>query len=111
MEVAPKKEEQVRVMHLRRFELQRRGNAFGMRVAQTGGVTVAFRQLDNAVEIAIARCSRNDVYNKKLGRTIATGRLQAGQGIMLQKSPLLDAYSTIYRHLSSRKSISRNFRM
>lgn len=45
-----------------------------------GGLTVAFREIplangNKSVSIATARCSRNDVFNKKIGRAVAEGRL------------------------------------
>lgn len=45
-----------------------------------GGLTIAFREIplangNKSVSIATARCSRNDVFNKKIGRNVAEGRL------------------------------------
>jgi len=46
---------------------------------QRGGLTVAidYNHEERAIYVAEAKCSRNDMFNRKLGRTIATGRLQA----------------------------------
>lgn len=39
-----------------------------------GGVTFAYDTDEGHVFYAVARCSPKDTYNKKLGRSIATGR-------------------------------------
>lgn len=45
-----------------------------------GGITVAIKQVDdNIVRVATSYCSVRDVYNKKRGRDIATGRLYKGK--------------------------------
>jgi hypothetical protein len=42
-----------------------------------GGMTVAFTpSADGFIEFAIAKCSDADNFNKKVGRTIASNRLQ-----------------------------------
>jgi len=46
--------------------------------ATYGGATLAIMPLDkNKVVVAIAHCNPKDLFNKKMGRTIAAGRLQA----------------------------------
>ena len=47
-------------------------------IASRGGFTVAYRELEDGVEYSVATCSTRDNYNKKLGRTIAQGRLECG---------------------------------
>lgn len=43
-----------------------------------GGATVAIRVVaENKVAVAVARCSKKDHFDKKMGRTIAEGRLNA----------------------------------
>jgi hypothetical protein len=43
-----------------------------------GGITVAFKEIaPGAITYAIARCSINDNFDKKKGRTIAEGRLNS----------------------------------
>lgn len=48
--------------------------------ASHGGYTIAYRVIKdaNAVEYSIARCSKKDNFNKKMGRMISTGRLMQG---------------------------------
>lgn len=41
-----------------------------------GGVTVAYYTSADKPGVGLAFCSPKDVYNKKLGRTIASGRLE-----------------------------------
>lgn len=41
-----------------------------------GGVTVAIRRMnDRVLAVAKSRCGKKDVFNRKLGRQIAEGRL------------------------------------
>lgn len=44
-----------------------------------GGLTIAidFSYEDRAIYVAEAKCSKNDMFSRKLGRNIATGRLKA----------------------------------
>jgi hypothetical protein len=42
-----------------------------------GGFTVAFREVTDGVEYAYAFCSPKDNFNKALGRTKASGRLES----------------------------------
>lgn len=50
----------------------------GNLVQPNGGATLAIRQVgDDKLVVSIARCRKTDVFNKKLGRTIAEGRLNA----------------------------------
>lgn len=44
-----------------------------------GGATVAIMEQENkdAVLVSIARCHDNDVFDRKMGRVIASGRIQA----------------------------------
>jgi len=44
-----------------------------------GGITVAYKQIENQVSFAYARCSTKDNYCKAKGRMIAEGRLLAGR--------------------------------
>lgn len=45
----------------------------GVSMRHNGGMTVAFRKLDtdSFVEISTAMCSQHDVYNRKVGTTLA----------------------------------------
>lgn len=44
-----------------------------------GGLTIAidYNAKEHAIYVARAKCSKNDMYNRKLGRNIAQGRLTA----------------------------------
>lgn len=64
---------QTKFIHLR--HIKARGG-----LQARGGLTIAFRELPltdeyKSISLAIARCSREDVFNKKIGRAIAEGRL------------------------------------
>ena len=53
-------------------------NINGATVEPRGGVTFAIRPTGgNVLEVGVARCSRRDVFDRKLGRNIAEGRLNA----------------------------------
>lgn len=42
-----------------------------------GGATVAYMEVPNGFEYAVARCSYGDNFNKYLGRTKSSGRLNS----------------------------------
>lgn len=44
-----------------------------------GGATVAFRYAEGSLTASIAWCDPKDVFNKKIGRMVATGRLNMYQ--------------------------------
>ncbi len=47
-------------------------------IEPVGGATVAIRKVsDSRIAVSIARCTSNDVFNKKIGRTVSEGRLNA----------------------------------
>ena len=46
-------------------------------IAPTGGLTTAIQAVNGNLVYAVARCSNADVFCKKTGRDIATGRLAA----------------------------------
>lgn len=48
-------------------------------IANSGGFTVAYMEDGpNGIHAAFAQCSRRDNFNKRLGRTVAAGRLEQG---------------------------------
>ncbi len=57
-------------MHYRKYD--RNGQ-----MTSKGGMTLAVQLDGNQLTIALAECGRKDAYNRKLGRTIAEGRLQS----------------------------------
>ena len=68
---------QVQFMHYRRF-VNYTGYAGDIEVDSRGGATVAILPAENnTVLVSIARCNPNDVFNKKVGRAISEGRIQA----------------------------------
>lgn len=65
----------VEFMHYRKFDNDLYN---GVSVSSRGGATIAILPGDNGLAmIAVARCNPTDVFNKKVGRAIAGGRLQA----------------------------------
>ena len=57
-------------MHYRKFD--RMGQ-----IEARGGMTLAADLNGSQLTVALAECGRKDVFNKKMGRTIAEGRLRA----------------------------------
>jgi len=55
-------------MHFRKYD--RMGQ-----IRAKGGLSLAIEQVGDQVTVAVAQCSRKDLFNRKLGRTIAEGRL------------------------------------
>lgn len=47
-------------------------------LSNKGGVTVAFDVDDNVLWYTSATCSKKDQFNRKIGRSIATGRFDKG---------------------------------
>jgi hypothetical protein len=47
------------------------------RISNFGGSTVAFREVADGVEYAVARCNSRDNFNKGFGRAKAQGRLNS----------------------------------
>lgn len=60
----------VKFIHLREVDIYRGGA-----IDNRGGATVAYTEQGTAFEFAVARCSWQDNFNKRLGRTKAAGRL------------------------------------
>ena len=54
----------------------------------TGGLTVAYKLDEGNVRIGVAECSMLDRYNRDIGRTIATGRLE--------KKPIVLGLTNVY---------------
>jgi len=58
-------------MHYRYFNTE-------LEKSSRGGATIAILPADNnKVLVSVARCNTTDVFNKKVGRSIASGRLIA----------------------------------
>ena len=72
----------------------------------TGGLTVAYKLKEGAVEIGVSECSTLDRYNRELGRTIATGRLDKKPMVvnldMIYKLPLSISKPAVAPHILSR---------
>ncbi len=68
--------DEVRYIHFREPEtyITKRGKV-DARYKVRGGLTVAYETEGNKLRIAIAKCNRKDVFNKKIGRDTARERL------------------------------------
>lgn len=57
----------MRIVHLRNFD--------NGTITAKGGVTVAYETLGDTVLYAESRCNPHETFNRKLGRKVATGKL------------------------------------
>ena len=48
------------------------------KIQNSGGYTIAYREVENGVEYAIARCSPRDNFSREVGRVKSSGRLNSG---------------------------------
>jgi hypothetical protein len=69
-------------------------------IASKGGETIAYRELCTGwVDIGVAQCHKDkDVFNKKMGRTVAEGRLNK-HPTMIRRMPDESPLQAILRHL------------
>lgn len=58
-----------------------------------GGLSIAIQQEGMELTIALAQCSREDNFNRKLGRSIAQGRLRR----CIEAAPQIIKYKNIVR--------------
>lgn len=66
----------IRFIHLRRRD------AFWGHLEPTGGITVAYDiEPDGKVRYTFAQCSNKDHYDKRIGRLVSTGRLEANRNV------------------------------
>ena len=75
----------LKFIHLRRYPLYEIGDNVSRELSPKGGVTIGYTETPAAkdknilVEFSIAKCCPKDHFCKSLGRTIASGRGDAGQ--------------------------------
>lgn len=58
-------------------------------IADQGGLTVAYEVVDGVLRFAKARCSIKDMFNYKMGRKIASDRLNTKRAAAIAKLALL----------------------
>lgn len=75
----------VRFLHIR--NLHNENNGDDSYISCKGGTTIAYEMEGTFVRFSTAKCSERDNYCRKTGRTIATGRLNAGKHSLV---PFLD---------------------
>jgi hypothetical protein len=64
-------------------------------VADQGGLTIAYEVKDGVLRLAKARCSVKDMFNYKVGRKIASDRLNTKRAAAIAKLATLDILSCI----------------
>ena len=73
----------LKFIHLRRFPYYEIGDDTRREMSPKGGVTIGYTETPSQgnvlVEFSIAKCCPKDHFCKSLGRTIASGRGNAGQ--------------------------------
>jgi hypothetical protein len=62
-----------------------------------GGATIAFREVGDEIEYAIAKCSPNDNFSRKLGRIKSEGRLNSPRYRQVTKSTYLDFKNSVHQ--------------
>lgn len=81
------------------------------RIDPRGGYTVAFersRDNSNILRFAIAKCSKRDVFNKKMGRTVAAGRLLSNRHTYA--TPILTDERPVEALVRATRGITNNYR-
>lgn len=61
----------MKILHLRNYSLNKDGETI---LDSRGGLTIAYIQHPNTIEWSYALCNEEDVFCRKRGRHIATGR-------------------------------------
>jgi len=62
---------EVKYRHIRNYD-------FNGDISNRGGITIAYREpTATTIEYAVARCNPSDNFSRKMGRIIATGRLNS----------------------------------
>lgn len=90
-------------MHYRKFD--RMGQ-----ILPKGGLTLAISQEGSKLSIAMAECGRKDAFNRKLGRTIAEGRLLAQNNknlVQLELPPETSMKSFVHNQAFVRDRVSK----
>lgn len=125
-EAAPKKEKErsaIRFLHLRRKEVLVDNAALheldsddsfyaGIRYAAKGGLTCAYRYVsDDVIEVAFARCNHedSDIYNRRIGRNLATANLVKGAKTTVKlysTSPIESIVEYVHKKKWLRRNIS-----
>ena len=68
------KKERIRFIHLRKHD----NTGDKSVLCATGGCTIAYYQIDRNVLYAFAQCKHTDVFSKRIGRMVSSGRLLSG---------------------------------
>jgi hypothetical protein len=67
--------------------------------SRTGGLTIGYVKLDGEKKLVctFARCSENDVWNRKKSVLICTGRFHKGKFIEVARPEKEDIYETLHK--------------
>jgi len=93
----------VSFMHYRKYDRQGQ-------IESKGGLTLAIERHGNQLIVAMAECGRHDNFNRKLGRTIAEGRLRARSNnhlVQLELPPDTVPKSYIHNQAFVRQRVSK----
>lgn len=77
---------EIRFIHLRHHSFRNvidKGEKKGT-VEARGGVTIAYVRAGDTCKFSWAQCCTKDVFSRKIGRSISTGRLLGGDGDVLE---------------------------
>ena len=85
----------IRFVHIRKHDI------FDLK--PTGGITLAYELHGDRVVFSASKCSDKDHYNKKIGRAVTTGRMEAGNYSAFKYDPTVNLASQVvfkYRELA-----------
>lgn len=99
-----------RYFHCRRMELVARMGTLEARPASTGGLTFAYRIINDTLRFSVARCSLRDHYSKRIGRQQADMHSTEGYWEELPLAPGDDPYAVIWQHVNSNKLLRKSLR-
>lgn len=88
-------------MHLRKIKSNE--------IQAKGGITIAYTETitgtgTKRIDVVTAQCSRNDVFNKKIGRNVSEGRLHTRSDLIEEiLSPVEESTAaTLIRHFGKK---------
>ena len=66
------------------------------KITNSGGCTVAYREVDDGIEYAVAYCSPRDNFSRKIGRAKAGGRLNSDKHKAFERITLTEFKNSWY---------------
>lgn len=87
----------IRFVHIRRYSRE-----LSLDPSPTGGTTIAYELSGDRVIYSASRCSDKDHYNKKIGRSVTTGRMEKGNYASFRYDPTMSlANQVVFKYRES----------